>query len=74
MPPDILRRGRSKLRQVFRARLLRDLRLPRSNRLEALMGDRRGQYSIRVNRQWRICFIWTSEGAMEIEINNHYER
>ena len=74
LPPDILRRGRSKLRQVFRAQTLRDLRLPRSNRLEALVGDRQGQHSIRVNRQWRICFVWTPQGAMEIEINNHYER
>jgi toxin HigB-1 len=47
---------------------LADLRSPPGNRLEALKGDRKGQYSIRINDQWRICFVWTPEGSTHVEI------
>ena len=57
-----------KLRQVGSAEVLDDLRVPPGNRLEALKGDRAGQHSIRINDQWRICFIWTDAGPEEVEI------
>jgi proteic killer suppression protein len=51
---------------------LNDLRSPPGNRLEALKGDRRGQHSIRINDQWRVCFVWTDAGPAEVEIvDNH---
>ena len=49
-----------------------DLRLPPSHRLKALRGDRKGQYSIRINDQWRICFRWTDRGAREIEVTDYH--
>lgn len=51
---------------------LDDLRMPPSNRLEALKGDRAGQFSLRINRQWRICFTWTDNEPRDIEITKHY--
>ena len=54
------------------AATLMDLRLPPSNRLEALKGDRRGQYSIRVNDQWRICFTWSAGHASRVEIVDYH--
>ena len=54
------------------AATLRDLRAPPRNRLEALKGDRRGQHSIRINDQWRICFIWTADGAEAVEIVDYH--
>ena len=54
------------------AEALTDLRVPPSHRLEALRGDRQGQYSIRVNHQWRVCFVWTAQGAMEIELADYH--
>jgi proteic killer suppression protein len=57
-----------KLRQVGSAETLEDLRIPPGNRLEALKGDRSGQHSIRINDQWRICFVWTDAGPEEVEI------
>ena len=72
LPPDIQSRARLRLERVFRATNLRDLRLPRSQRLEALRGDRRGQYSIRINAQWRVCFVWTELGAIEIEVVDYH--
>ena len=56
-----------KLEQLYTARYLKDLRVPSGNRLERLSGDRRGQYSIRVNAQWRICFAWRQGGAEDVE-------
>jgi proteic killer suppression protein len=55
-----------------RAGRLDDLRVPPGNRLEALRGDRRGQYSIRVNDQFRICFVWTATGPTEVEIVDYH--
>ena len=72
LPPDIQRRAKMRVQRAFAARLLTDLRLPPSHRLESLRGDRAGQYSIRINDQWRVCFLWTEQGAMEIEITDYH--
>ena len=61
-----------KLRQLGYAQSLQELRVPPGNRLEALKGDRRGQYSIRINSQWRICFRWTAAGPEEVEIVDYH--
>ena len=61
-----------KLRQLQIAGQLSDLRVPPGNRLEALTGDRRGQHSIRINDQWRICFRWTDAGAEDVEIVDYH--
>lgn len=52
--------------------VLADLRVPPGNRLEKLVGDRAGQYSIRVNQQWRICFRWTDAGPEDVEITDYH--
>jgi proteic killer suppression protein len=57
-----------KLDMLHQARDLNDLRVPPGNRLEALAGDRLGQHAIRINDQWRICFLWTEEGPLHVEI------
>ena len=67
-PPDILKRAALRLRAINNAEKLDDLRAPPGNRLERLFGDRAGQHSIRVNDQWRICFVWTEAGAEDVEI------
>ena len=72
LPADIRRRARMRLQRVVAARELSDLRLPPSHRLEALSGDRKDQHGIRVNDQWRVCFCWTEQGAMEIEITDYH--
>ena len=64
--------ARRKLRQLEVAANLADLRVPPGNRLEALKGDRAGEYSIRINRQWRICFRWTEAGAEDVEILDYH--
>ena len=64
--------ARRKLRQLQIAGRLTDLRVPPGNRLEALKGDRAGQYSIRVNDQYRICFRWTPAGAADVEIVDYH--
>lgn len=61
-----------KLRQLEVAFRLDDLRIPPQNRLEALKGDRRGQYSIRINDQWRVCFEWQDGRALEVEIVDYH--
>lgn len=61
-----------KLRMLHAAYMLQDLRIPPGNRLEALQGDRLGQYSIRINDQWRICFVWTPEGPADVEIVDYH--
>ena len=61
-----------KLAMLNRAATLDDLRVPPNNRLEALKGDRAGQHSIRVNRQWRICFVWTVSGPTDVEIVDYH--
>lgn len=64
--------ARRKLLYLHRARSLQDLWVPPGNRLEALKGARRGQYSIRVNDRWRICFLWRSGDAYEVEIVDYH--
>ncbi|MBN2034194.1 MAG: type II toxin-antitoxin system RelE/ParE family toxin [Deltaproteobacteria bacterium] len=64
--------ARRKLRQLEIAGRLDDLRVPPGNRLEALKGERSGQYSIRINDQWRVCFRWEEESAEEVEIVNYH--
>jgi proteic killer suppression protein len=61
-----------KLRLLHAAHVLMDLRVPPGNRLEALRGDRKGQHSIRVNDQWRVCFVWTANGPAEVEIVDYH--
>ena len=61
-----------KLRMIDAARMLDDLRVPPGNRLEPLTGNRDGQHSIRINEQYRICFVWTSEGARDVEIVDYH--
>lgn len=64
--------ARRKLDMLHHAVLLDDLRAPPANRLEALSGDRRGRHSIRINDQWRICFVWTREGPEDVEIVDYH--
>lgn len=68
LPVDIQRVGRRKLRMLNNAATLDDLRIPPANRLEALKGDRKGWFSIRINDQWRICFRWTAGDAHDVTI------
>ncbi len=68
----IERMARRKLALLHSAVQLDDMRSPPGNRLEALSGDRRGQYSIRINLQWRICFIWKDGDAHEVEIVDYH--
>jgi len=67
-PPEIIRAAKKKLQMLDAACDLRDLKVPLSNSLEALRHDREGQWSIRINRQWRVCFIWENNHAYEVEI------
>jgi proteic killer suppression protein len=61
-----------KLEQLNWSLVIDDLRVPPGNRLESLKGSRKGQYSIRINNQWRICFIWTADGAKNVEIVDYH--
>ena len=69
---DIQRIAERKLILLHRSATLNDLRVPPSNRLEALKGARKGQYSIRINDQWRICFEWQEDGVYEVEIVDYH--
>ena len=71
-PPDLLRRAQKRLRQLHAARTLQDLRLPPSNRLEALERERQGQHSIRINEQWRIGFVWRDGDAYDVEVTDYH--
>ena len=71
-PNDIQRIGLRKLILIHRAKDVNDLRIPPGNRLEQLAGDRRGQYSIRINDKWRICFYWNNGAASEVEISDYH--
>jgi proteic killer suppression protein len=68
----IERPARRKLLYLHRAQVLRDLMAPPGNRLEALKGDRKGQHSIRINDQWRICFRWLDGHAYDVEIVDYH--
>ena len=72
LPVDIQVVARRKLRMLNNARHLNDLRVPPANRLEALKGDRNGQYSIRINNHWRICFVWSKGNADAVEIVDYH--
>ena len=71
-PPDIQDRARERLRRLHAATRLSDLAALRSNRLEPLKGNRLGQYSIRINDQWRICFVWEGGHAYDVEIVDYH--
>lgn len=72
VPSDLLTVARRKLDQLNQAALLEDLRVPPKNRLEALKGSRKGQHSIRINDQYRICFVWTDAGPERVEITDYH--
>jgi proteic killer suppression protein len=72
LPQDIQATALWKLRILNNAKMLRDLAVPPNNRLEVLKGDRTGQRSIRVNQEWRICFVWTEGGAADVEIVDYH--
>ena len=72
LPSSIRRRAVRKLVILNAAETVQELRVPPGNRLELLKGDRAGQYSIRINDQWRICFVWRSGDAYEVEITDYH--
>jgi proteic killer suppression protein len=72
LPGDIQAVARRKLRMLNNAMALDDLRIPPANRLEALRGDRRGQHSIRINDQWRVCFRWKDGDAHDVQIVDYH--
>jgi toxin HigB-1 len=72
LPPDIRKRAVMRLGQLQAATRLEDLRLPPSNRLEALKGDRAGQHAIRINDQWRVCFRFRDGDAFDVEITDYH--
>ena len=72
LPPDILRRAVMRLTQLDAATVVEDLRLPPSNRLEALSGDLAGQWSIRINDRWRVCFRFERGNAQDVEIVDYH--
>lgn len=72
LPNQIHLTARRKLMLLHQARSLQDLRVPYGNHLEALKGDRKGQHSIRVNDQWRICFRWQDQDALAVEIVDYH--
>ncbi|MHC4325304.1 MAG: type II toxin-antitoxin system RelE/ParE family toxin [Planctomycetota bacterium] len=72
LPHDIQRAAFRKLRMIDRSKTLTDLKVPPANRLEMLSGRRKGQYSIRINDQWRICFKWIDNNALEVEITDYH--
>ena len=72
LPADIQRIALRKLTQLSAAESLNDLRVPPGNRLEALKGDLAGRYSIRINDQWRICFVWKDGHAHQVEIVDYH--
>jgi len=72
LPSDIQRIAARKIKMISDAVQLIDLRVPPANRLEALKGERKGQHSIRINDQWRICFRWRNGNAMDVEIVDYH--
>jgi proteic killer suppression protein len=71
-PADVFERARNKLLMVDAAVTLDDLKLPSSNKLHALKDDRKGQHAIRINDQWRVCFVWKDGGAEDVEITDYH--
>jgi len=72
LPTDIQQAALRKLRMLHRSTSVEDLRIPPANRLETLSGNRKGQHSIRINQQWRICFKWQDSNAYEVEIVDYH--
>jgi proteic killer suppression protein len=72
LPADIQQVARRKLRMLNNAATLDDLRIPPANRLEALQSDRKGQHSVRINDQWRICFRWRDADAHDVQIVDYH--
>jgi proteic killer suppression protein len=72
LPGDIQQVAYRKLRMIHNAQNISDLRIPPANRLEKLLGKRMGQYSIRINEQWRICFEWHDGDAYDVEIVDYH--
>ena len=72
LPPEILRRAVMRLAQLDAATCVEDLRMPPSNRLEALSGNRSGQWSLRINDQWRLCFRFVSSDAFDVEVVDYH--
>ena len=72
LPPTIAQRGFDKLRLLDSASTIEDLRAPPSNRLEKLTGNRKGQWSIRINDQWRICFRFEAGNAHDVEVADYH--
>ena len=73
LPQHIQRRAMMRLTQLNGAVALEDLKLPPSNRLEQLLGDRKGQFSIRINQQYRLCFVWKNGNAHDVEIVDYHK-
>ncbi len=71
-PPNIQRTARRKLLQLHAAVAVREMAVPPGNRLEALKGNREGQYSVRINDQWRVCFRWRGSDAYDVEIVDYH--
>lgn len=71
-PANLVKRTRTILSALDAAVMLEDLRFPPGNHLEALKGDRAGQHSVRVNNQWRICFVWTNQGPDQVEFVDYH--
>ena len=71
-PTHLVKRTRAVLSAMDAATALGDLGFPPGNRLEELKGDRAGQYSVRINDQWRVCFVWTEQGPAEVEIVDYH--
>ena len=71
-PPAILKRASMRLIQLNAVTVVNDLRMPPSNNLEALSGERKGQHSIRINKQWRLCFRFVNGDAYEVEITDYH--
>jgi len=72
LPVDVQQVALRKLRMINNSKNINDLRVPPANRLEKLRGNRKGQYSIRINDQWRICFTWNAGDAHEVEIADYH--
>ena len=71
-PADLRKRAERKLAMLDAASALDDLRVPPANRLEQLSGDRAGAYSVRINQQWRICFVWNESDCFDVEIVDYH--
>ena len=72
VPADVHKRARQKLMALHAAQTIDDLRVPPANRLEALKGSRAGQHSVRVNDQWRLCFVWDDGDAYDVEFCDYH--